>query len=237
MTTATITRSTATGVAEAEDRRFIDLVRSLDAADWHAPTDCEGWTVRDIVLHVLGAQESHRFGEWAHQMRAGRKAAAGRELVDGINDVQIADRAHLGTDEVIERLETAAPRFRRFRRRLPAPLRAIKVPAPGVGRVSMGHLMDTTYTRDSWLHRVDIHRAIGRPFEPDAHDARIIADVVADWAARHGQPYRLVLTGPAGATFESGTGGEQHELDAVEFCRILSGRAAGHGLLTTPVLF
>jgi uncharacterized protein (TIGR03083 family) len=237
VTTPTITRATAPQVAEEEDRRFVELIRSLGPDDWKAPTDCEGWDVRAIVLHVLGAAESHRFGELVHQLRAGRKAADGGELVDGVNAVQIADRSHLGTDEIIDRLEAAAPRFRRFRRRLPAPVRAIRVPAPGVGTVSMGQMMDHTYTRDSWLHRVDIHRAIGRPFTPDEHDARIVADVVADWARRHGQPYRLVLTGAAGGTFTNGAGGEFHELDAVEFCRILSGRAPGDGLLKTPVLF
>jgi uncharacterized protein (TIGR03083 family) len=235
--TARIDRATAPELAEAEDHRFLELVRSLEPDDWSAATDCTAWDVRAMVLHVLGAAESHKLGEFLHQMRAGRRAAAGRDLIDGVNDVQIADRSDLSTEQIIDRLEAAAPRFRRFRRRLPTPLRAVRVPAPFLGKVSLGYLMDVVYTRDSWLHRVDIHRAIGRRFEPDAHDARIVADVVADWAGRHGQPYRLVLTGPAGGTFESGVGGEHHELDAVELCRILSGRAPGEGLLSTKVLF
>jgi uncharacterized protein (TIGR03083 family) len=237
VTTATISRETAPALAEEEDRRFLALVRSLDPDDWSAGTDCAGWDVRAIVLHVLGAAESHAFGEFVHQMRAGRRVAGERALVDGINDVQIADRAHLTTDEIVSRLEAAGPRFCRFRRRFPGPLRALRVPAPEVGRVPLGHLMDVVYTRDSWLHRVDIHRAIGRPFAPDAHDGRIVADVVTEWAQRHGQPHRLVLTGPAGGTFEMGVDGEHHELDAVEVCRVLSGRSPGEGLLRTPVLF
>jgi len=71
---------------------------------------------------------------------------------------------------------------------------------------------------------------------PD-HDARIIADVVAEWARRHGQPFTLTLTGPAGGSYVAGDGGEHIELDAVEFCRILSGRATGAGLLSTEVPF
>jgi uncharacterized protein (TIGR03083 family) len=236
-TTARIDRATAPELAEAEDDRFLELVRSLEPDDWSAATDCTAWDVRAVVLHVLGAAEGHKLGEFLHQMRAGRRAATGRDLIDGVNDVQIADRSDLSTEQIIDRLEAAAPRFRRFRRRLPTALRAVRVPAPVLGKVSLGYLMDVVYTRDSWLHRVDIHRAIGRTFEPDDHDARIVADVVADWADRHGQPYRLVLTGPAGGTFESGAGGEHHELDAVELCRILSGRAPGEGLLATKVLF
>ena len=234
--TATITRTTAPAVAEEEDRRFLDLVRSLAPDDWRAATDCTGWDVRAMVLHVLGAAEAHKIRELLHQLWAGRKAADGRDLVDGVNDVQIADRDHLRPDEIVLRLEAAGPRFLAFRRRLPAPMRAVRVPAPG-GRVSMGHLMDAVYTRDSFLHRVDIHRAIGRPLEVDGHEAQIVADVVDEWARNHGQPHSLVLTGPAGGTFVSGDGGEHHEVDAIEFCRIVSGRAPGAGLLATPVLF
>jgi uncharacterized protein (TIGR03083 family) len=237
MTPTTTPRSAAHDLAEEEDRRFRQLVRSLSPDEWGAATDCPGWDVRAVVLHVLGAAESYRVRELLHQLRAGRRAAGGRDLVDGVNDVQIADRQHLAAEEVVDRLEIAGPRFLRFRRRFPAPLRRLSVPAPGVGKVSFGHLMDTTYTRDSWMHRVDIHRATGRHLEVDDHDARLIADVVDDWARRHGRPYHLVLTGPAGGTFGAGSDGEAHELDAVEFCRILAGRAPGHGLLTTPVLF
>ncbi|MDQ6724619.1 MAG: hypothetical protein M3066_00345, partial [Actinomycetota bacterium] len=33
------------------------------------------------------------------------------------------------------------------------------------------------------------------------HDARIVADVVAEWSTRHGRPFFLTLTGPAGGEF------------------------------------
>ena len=62
-------------------------------------------------------------------------------------------------------------------------------------------------------------------------------DVVVEWAGRHGQPFRLTLTGPAGGRWTSGTGGEELELDAVEFCRITSGRGTGEGLLGVAVPF
>jgi hypothetical protein len=69
------------------------------------------------------------------------------------------------------------------------------------------------------------------------HDGVLVADVAAEWAERHGQPCTLTLTGPAGGTWTWGDGGESLGLDAVEFCRILSGRGAGDGLLTTRVPF
>jgi uncharacterized protein (TIGR03083 family) len=103
----------------------------------------------------------------------------------------------------------------------------------------LGYLLDTILTRDTWMHRVDITRATGLELElTPAHDGRLVADVVAEWAHRHQQPFTLNLEGPAGGTFtHGGGGGEEITLDAVEFCRTLSGRAAGTGLLTQEVPF
>lgn len=102
----------------------------------------------------------------------------------------------------------------------------------------MGYLLDVILTRDPWMHRVDIARATGREMElSPEHDGRIVADVVAEWPCRHGAPFTLTLTGPAGGTYVSGDDGEQVTIDAVEFCRTLSGRATGTGLLTHAVPF
>ena len=69
----------------------------------------------------------------------------------------------------------------------------------------MGYLLDVILTRDPWMHRVDIARATGRELElTPEHDGRIVADVVAEWARRHGQPCTLTLTGPAGGEFVAG---------------------------------
>jgi hypothetical protein len=86
------------------------------------------------------------------------------------------------------------------------------------------------------MHRVDIARATGHEMELTAeHDGRLVADLVAEWAATHGEPFILELGGAAGGTFVSGTGGEHVCIDAVEFCRVLSGRAPGVGVLAHPL--
>jgi hypothetical protein len=54
------------------------------------------------------------------------------------------------------------------------------------------------------------------------HDGVLVDDVVHEWAERHGEPFTLHLTGPAGGTW--GSGGPKLEFDAVEFCRSISGR-------------
>ena len=129
------------------------------------------------------------------------------------------------------------PRSLRARGRIPAPLRALRVPfGPPLGVRSLGYLMGRIYTRDAWMHRVDIARATGRELVlTGEHDGRLVADVVEEWARAHRRPFRLLLTGPAGGTF--GDGGERVELDAVEFCRVVSGRVGREGLLATTVPF
>jgi hypothetical protein len=146
----------------------------------------------------------------------------------------------LSTNELREALHEAAGRGLSARRDLPPQVRAAPYDPelPGEGMWTVGYLFDVIHTRDPWLHRIDICRATGRDLvlSPE-HDGRLIENVVAEWAAKHRQPFVLELTGPAGGRYVAGEDGEQLSLDAIEFCRILSGRSAGTGLLATPVVF
>lgn len=226
-----------------ELQRSLDLLRGLSPTEWSAQTDCPDWDVHRMYLHVLGACESGAsVGEFLHQMRAARayQRAHGGPQEAALSATQVADRRSLTPDELIARFAAVAPVTVAKRRRLPALLRraSLKVDGPVVERWTLGYLVDTIYLRDAWMHRIDACRAVGRdPVLTADHDGRIIADVVAEWTRRHGRPFTLVLTGPAGGTFTVGSGGERHELDAVEFCRILAGRAPATGLLTTIVPF
>jgi hypothetical protein len=89
--------------------------------------------------------------------------------------------------------------------------------------VDLGFLSDVIMTRDPWMHRADLAQATGAPMALTAdHDGVLVDDVVREWAARHGRPFTLRLTGPAGGSW--GSDGPALELDAVEFCRAISGR-------------
>jgi uncharacterized protein (TIGR03083 family) len=228
-------------LARTEYDRLLDLLRQLDPADWDRATACEGWTVRDIVAHLLGAGTANASQrENLRQMARGRRwvRGTGRPLVDGINEVQIADRRHLTTDELVAGLAEVADRAILGRRRTPSLLRRLPVPSPAGGRLTLGHLVDVVYTRDQWMHRVDLADGTGRALVLTAEqDGRIVADVVREWARTHGQPVTLELTGPAGGTYRQGAGGPTLQLDAVAFCLAVSGRAPGEGLLRVPVVF
>lgn len=235
-------RAEAGAVAAIENERFVALVRSLAAEDWTKPTDCPAWNVRAMASHMLGEMEGNvSLPQFIHQWRAGNKAAGDRPAIDGMTEVQVRERMHLGPAELVERLADVAPRAARARKRLPGPLRRMPMKVD-VGNVmekwSFGYLFDIIMTRDTWMHRVDVARATGRAPELTAeHDGRIVADVVAEWSRRHGQPFSLTLLGRAGGAFTSGQAGEEITIDAVEFCRTLSGRSAGSGLLGQVVPF
>jgi len=58
------------------------------------------------------------------------------------------------------------------------------------------------------------------------HDGRLIADlVVSEWARLHGEPFTLILTGQPEANTVKAPTGQPTSVDAVQLCRILSGRA------------
>jgi len=88
------------------------------------------------------------------------------------------------------------------------------------------------------MHRIDISRATERPLELTAdHDGVLVKDVVNEWAARHGQPCSLRLRRAAGGSWTFGAGGPALDLDAIDFCRPLSGREPATDLLAPQVPF
>jgi uncharacterized protein (TIGR03083 family) len=240
-------RAEAAVLAATENDRFVALLTSLRPDDWTKQTDCTAWDVRALASHVLGGMEGNvSVPTFIHQYRAGQKIAGDRPAIDGITEVQVRERMHLGPTELLASLVDVAPRAARARKRLPAPLRRLpmKVEVETVmEKWSLGFLFDTIFTRDTWMHRVDIARATGHPLELTAdHDGRILADVVVEWARRHGQPFTLTLLGAAGGTYSHGTSGEEITIDGVQFARVLSGRApsgvaGATGLLAQPVPF
>lgn len=238
----TIVRGEVTALAATENARVADLLRSLGDDDWTKPTDCPAWDVRAMAAHLLGGMEGFAsLGQFVHQMRAGTKAAGDGPFIDGMTAVQVRERADLTTDELIARIDDVGPRVARARRRVPGLFRkmSMKEEVGGVPeKWRMAYLLDVILTRDTWMHRVDIARATGREMvlTPE-HDGRLIAEVVAEWSRRHRQPFTLTLEGPAGGTFTNGDGGELITVDAIEYCRTLSGRATGTGLLTQEVPF
>jgi uncharacterized protein (TIGR03083 family) len=231
----------AMGLAETEFARMVELLRRLQADDWQQQTVCTLWNVREMVAHVVGMAEAQAsLRQFVHDFRAAGKRSGGA-MIDALNATQVRDRAELTPAQLVDRLAGATAGAVRARRRTPAlmrnALRFKQDPPFDAERWPYGFLVDTIFTRDTWMHRLDVSRATGREMvvTPE-HDGRIVAGVVAEWAHRHRRSFALTLTGAAGGAWHSSEG-EQIELDALDFCWTVARRAQGAGLLATPVPF
>ena len=243
---AVLDHTLAMRLAATEYRRVADTLAGLAEEDWERPTDCPAWDVRQLGCHLVGMARMAAGPREAGRQQRLAGAAAGREgieFIDALTALQVHERAGWTPAEVVAGARAVGPRAARGRRLTPYVVRRRTMPVPqlvdGVREDwTLGYLLDTILTRDPWMHRSDIARATGRPMQVTAdHDGVIVADVVAEWAGRHGAPYRLTLTGPAGGQWSHGADGESIAMDAVEFCRVVSGRGSGPGLLATHVPF
>ena len=227
----------AAEMATVELERFLTLVESLASADWEQPTACPLWNVRQVVAHVTGAAAGYvSFQEFKRQynpfvQRPYRQA--GFSLTDALNQVQVDDRGAATPAALMVELREVGPRAIATRKRLPAIVRAMRLPLPLLGVVPLGYLTDLIYTRDMWMHRVDVCRATGKDMILTAqHDGRIVALVIRDLARKlsprlNEDSIVYELAGSAGGIWRIG----RHvppvatlSLDAVDFNLLASGR-------------
>src|SRR5262249_992314 len=146
-------------------------------------------------------------------------------FIDALTQLQVDERADMTPTQIINRYAARIPKAVRSRRRTPGLVRRRAMPIRQlVGDYeevwTLGSLTDAILPRDPWTHGTDTGPPTAAPpVPPPDHDGQIVADVVTDWAARHGQPFELPLSGPAGGRQTHGRGGPYLEMDAVEFCR------------------
>lgn len=235
-----IDRREGTLLSRAQYDRLAAVLGALGDDEWAAPVpDCPGWDVKALASHVLGGLECvRRPREFVRQYVAAIRLAKAQRLspVDALNEVQVREHAALPGREIAGRIAALIEPALRRRMRTPMLLRyGVWTRLDVKGRTPLAWVLDVVYTRDTFLHRLDVARALGRDVEVDDVERRVIADMVREWAQRHGRPVTLRLTGPAGGTYVAGEGGEEVECDAVEWARAVSGRAPAVGLLATSV--
>lgn len=224
----------ADALASAAFDRVLALLDTLSPADWDLPTDYRGWTVRETVAHLVGSASAH--ASVLESMKQNGYAEKQR-LMAGDSDVDAWAQAHLdeyaafGTDDLLFRLRTLAPRAVGGR------LRRVQWFGSGDGgrpaassswadpAVSLVELSNVTLARDVWMHTLDLSRTVGREVPvASALDERLLVDIVAEWCERHGQPVDLDLTGRLHVSFRYLAGGQHVRIDGLDFCRIVTGR-------------
>jgi uncharacterized protein (TIGR03083 family) len=227
----------AAEVALGELDAFLALLRELTPEEWHSPTDCTGWAVRDVVAHVAGAlEEGARVRAQLRRVLLAPRRHPTMSRLDAINQMQLDDRRGAGCEQLLREVSVLGPKAARARRRMPRVVRRRAVPdgfslPPGS---TFGYLLDVIYPRDLWMHRVDVARATGRRLRRTDTEADVVAQVVSDLAGGWDGPRTtLTLTGHGAGTWVLAGVGQAHdggapsatlEADAVELCRLLSGR-------------
>jgi uncharacterized protein (TIGR03083 family) len=219
-------------VATAELAVSIALLEHLDEGDWARPTDCAGWTVHDLVAHLVGQyQGAAKLGVFLRRHRRAHRRYPALSRLDAHNRQQIDDLGGHSGPELVAMLAAIGPKAIRARRRVPGLLRRLHVgrmyPEDSLPDDRLGYVLDVLGLRDLWMHRIDLARATGRPLALGAHDREVVAQVVADLGrAWEGPAVLLELTGPAGGRWALGQGSPVATVraDAVHYLRALSGR-------------
>jgi uncharacterized protein (TIGR03083 family) len=239
-----IDRPTAKRLMTTEYARVVEQLRSLPAEQWAADTCNPGWDVRTLAAHMLGMVAfAASVPEQLRQMLKAKRR--GGVFIDSLTAVQVEKYGGWTPPRIVAEYSRLASKAVKGRTKMPRLLRGRAMPekqpieGPDVYESwTFAYLVDVILTRDPWMHRIDIALATGARLTLTAdHDAVIVDDVVREWADRHGQSCTLTLTGALAKEYRFGDGGPSYTLDAVEFCRILSGRGAGEGLVAQPVPF
>lgn len=225
-------------LARLELTRFLALLDTLLPADWEKPTECSLWTVKDIAAHqashVLALTRVSEFLDQFNPLNFRDYSRRGMNTLDAANQRQVDKRAAWTPAQLIAEMRDNSEASLIGRRRFPFLLRWMRVGAPGYdGLVSLGELIDSIFTRDMWMHRLDICRATGHEMTQTAdHDGRITALVVRDLDRRlsaklDGDSLIYRLTGKAGGAWVMGGIGSpsaEVSLDVLDFHRLASGR-------------
>ncbi|MFF9625731.1 maleylpyruvate isomerase family mycothiol-dependent enzyme [Streptomyces griseosporeus] len=154
-----------------------ELVQPLVEADWNRRTPCPGWSVRDIVSHVIGL-DCEMLGDPRpiHTLP--------RDLFHVTNDhqrymeMQVDVRRHHTAPEMTSELEyTIIRRNRQLRNDSRDP--GTKVRGPLGSELTLEESM-RGHAFAVWVHEQDLRTALGRPGNLDSPGAHVARDVLLD---------------------------------------------------------
>jgi uncharacterized protein (TIGR03084 family) len=165
----------------AEQDRLETILAGVATVDWHSPSAAEGWTIRDVVVHLAQTEEAVVV-----------TATGGARPPGWASDGETLDQA-MGR---LVRADDAAPDvvFERWRTARRAAVQALRAADPH------GHLpwaaaplkprtLATTRLAEHWAHGLDITGPLGIAF-PDTLRLRHIA-----WLGHSSLPYAFAFAG------------------------------------------
>lgn len=182
---------TAVGAAfVAQQRRFVEALGTLDADGWAHPSRCDGWSARDVIVHLESAT-----GFWVLSLGQGLTGEPSRFLADFdpvATPASLAAASDLDGPQALERLTATAESLASTIEDLDADEWSRLVEAPP-GHVTVGAMVHHALW-DSWVHERDVLLPQGRSTVEDPVEVTAALRYVAALS-----PALAVSTGTASA--------------------------------------
>jgi uncharacterized protein (TIGR03083 family) len=165
-----------------ERAALLELLRSLSPEVWDRPTECPAWTVKGLVLHILGddlsllSRQRDASLDGLTRYAVDHPGVTFRALLDGFNEQWVTAASFLSVDLVLELLRLVAEWSDTFYRTVG--LETIAAEAVGLFASSEPSPYWQVIAREfdeRFIHQSQLRRAVGVP----ALDGEILT-----WAAR-----------------------------------------------------
>ncbi|MEU8783348.1 maleylpyruvate isomerase family mycothiol-dependent enzyme [Streptomyces sp. NPDC048637] len=152
-----------------------ELVTPLVEGEWNRATGLPGWSVRDVVSHVIGL-ECEMLGDPRPIHTLPRDLYHVRSESARRMEVQVDVRRHHTAPEMLGELEyTVIRRSRQLRNESRQPDAVVRSPL-GEDRSLEFVLQQRAF--DVWAHEQDLRRALGKPGNLDSPGAQVTRDLL-----------------------------------------------------------
>ena len=219
------------------------LGAGLDETQWHLLTDCPGWTVKDNVAHIIGI-ESVILGRPEPEVTLPPDLPHVKNELGRSNEIWVESFRSLTGAQVLEAFRAVtALRLGQIQAFTEADWAADSWTPVGLGTVR--DLMPFRVL-DSWVHELDMRRAVGRPADMESPSAQVAlgrlrgvlgAVVGARARVEEGKRVAFAVEGPGGfvsviavrdgraSETEGGAPADvELHMDADTFVRLIGGR-------------
>ncbi|WP_330354335.1 maleylpyruvate isomerase family mycothiol-dependent enzyme [Streptomyces chartreusis] len=210
-----------------EHAALIATLRGLTPADWGREA-VPGWSVRDVVAHVLGDcygrlarhRDGHREGGGEGHREGGREGPAfapGEDLpayIHRINQQWVDAHSRVSPAALTDTLELIGGQVARLFAESDPAAPSLGVSWAGADPAPMW-LDSARELTEYWTHRQQIRHATGQRTDPDPRLLSVVLDTflralphtLREIAAPAGTQVRIHVTGPAGGTWTATAGG------------------------------
>ncbi|MEV7655589.1 maleylpyruvate isomerase family mycothiol-dependent enzyme [Streptomyces anulatus] len=194
-----------------------ELVKPLAEGEWNRRTPCPGWSVRDIVSHVIG-MECEMLGDPRPIHTLPRDLYHVQSDFARYMEMQVDVRRHHTSPEITAELEyVLIRRARQIRNESRSPETKVRAP---LGTEQTLETALNLRAFDLWVHEQDLRATLGQPGNLDSPGALITRDMLLAGLPK-------VVAKKAGAPANSAVVFDVH--GPVEFLRTVRVDAEGRG--------